>query len=77
MVIYYTHCSGPFFFHVVYLGDHSISIRVELPLFFGRHKACGILVPQPGIERALPDLEAQSLNHWTAREVPVPHVLNG
>ena len=32
--------------------------------------ACGILVPQPGFEPAPPALEAQSLNHWTAREVP-------
>ncbi|XP_073665439.1 solute carrier family 22 member 18 isoform X11 [Tursiops truncatus] len=33
--------------------------------------ACGILVPQPGIEPVPPAAEAQSLNHWTAREVPV------
>ena len=33
--------------------------------------ARGILVPRPGMEPALPALEAQSLNHWTAREVPV------
>ena len=32
--------------------------------------ACGILVPRPGIEPAPPALEAQSLNHWTAREAP-------
>ena len=32
--------------------------------------ACGIFVPQPGIEPMYPGLEAQSLNHWTAREVP-------
>ena len=31
---------------------------------------CGILVPRPGIEPAPLALEAQSLNHWTAREVP-------
>ena len=33
-------------------------------------EACGILAPKPGIEPAPPALEAQSLNHWTAREVP-------
>ena len=33
--------------------------------------ASGILVPQPGIEPMPPEVEAQSLNHWTAREVPV------
>ena len=35
---------------------------------FIRHTACGILVPQPGIEPMLPPLGAQSLNHWTTRE---------
>ena len=40
-------------------------------LFFGctsRH--AGILVPQPGVELVPPAVEARSLNHWTAREVP-------
>ena len=32
--------------------------------------ACGILVSQPGIKPVPPALEAWSLNHWTAREVP-------
>ena len=32
--------------------------------------ACGILVPQPGIEPVPPAVEAQSLNHQTTREVP-------
>ena len=31
---------------------------------------CGILVPRPGIEPGPPAVEAWSLNHWTAREVP-------
>ena len=31
--------------------------------------ACGILVPWPGIEPVPPALEAEGLNHWTAREV--------
>ena len=31
--------------------------------------ACGILVPQQGMEPEPPAMEAQSLNHWTAREV--------
>ena len=39
-------------------------------LFIFGHTACGILVPQPGIEPGPPALEAWSLNHWTAREVP-------
>ena len=40
--------------------------------FFWPHsKACGILVPRPGIEPMHLAVEAWSLNHWTAREVPV------
>ena len=30
----------------------------------------GILVPQPGIEPAIPVMKVQCLNHWTTREVP-------
>ena len=37
--------------------------------FFG-HKACGVLPPRPGIEPTPPRTGRQSLNHWTAREVP-------
>ena len=32
--------------------------------------AYGISVLQPGMEPMLSALEVQSLNHWTAREVP-------
>ena len=32
--------------------------------------ACRILVPQPGIEPVPPAVEAQSPNHWAAREFP-------
>ena len=39
--------------------------------------ACEILFPQPGIEPAPPAVEAQSLNHCTAREVPGYRVLLG
>ena len=31
---------------------------------------CGMQDTQPGILPVLPALEAQSLNYWTAREVP-------
>ena len=37
--------------------------------------ACEILVSQPVIKPLSPALGAQSLNHWTAREVP-EHSLN-
>ena len=36
---------------------------------------CGILVPGPGIKLSPSALEAQSLNHWTTREVPILCIL--
>ena len=44
-------------------------LKLKKKGFFGC-TACGILVPQPGKEPTSPELEAQSLNHWPAREVP-------
>ena len=41
---------------------------ISLLIFFGR-EACGILVPQPGIELAPPAFEVWSLDHWTTIEV--------
>ena len=40
-----------------------------LGFFWPYPMACGILVPPPRIERTCLAVEAQSLNHWTAREV--------
>ena len=37
--------------------------------------ACGVFVPWPGIKPVSPALEAQSLNHWATREVPVYHYI--
>ena len=39
-------------------------------VFWPHCTACGILVPRADIEPEPPALEAQSLNHWTAREIP-------
>ena len=40
-------------------------------LFIWQHcESCWILVPWPGIEPVPPAVEAQSLNHWTTREIP-------
>ena len=39
-------------------------------VFWPRCVACRILVPPPGMEPVPPAVEAQSPNHWTAREVP-------
>ena len=36
--------------------------------------ACRILVPQPGIQRMLPAVEVQSVNHWTPEKVPGGHL---
>ena len=46
-----------------------------LLLFWLCHVTCGILVPQPGTEPAPLTLEAQRVNHWTAREVLEIYVL--
>ena len=40
------------------------------------HEAWGILVPQPRIKPMLPAVEAQRLNHWTNREVPLISAFN-
>ena len=49
----------------IILGDFFV-----LFCFWLLCRACGILVPQSGIESAVPALEAQSLKHWIARELP-------
>ena len=46
-------------------------------LFWAHHTACGILVPQPGIEPRPFGMKAQSPNHWTAREFPYLFILKG
>ena len=43
--------------------------------FWPLSAACGILVPQPGIEPMSPAVEVQSLNHWTAKEVLICPIL--
>ena len=62
------------FFSFIYLYIHSFIwlhwVLVEACWIF----RCGMwdLVPWPGIEAGTPALEAQSLSHWTTREVPPP-----
>ena len=41
--------------------------------FLPHHKAGRILVSGPGIETVLPAVEAQSLNHWTTRQIPIKY----
>ena len=50
--------------------DFQTHLWISFLFFFWPHcAACGMLVPQPGIEPMPPALGAQSLNHWTTREV--------
>ena len=65
-----THFVIVFLYHTIIflLPDSSPCPR---PFFFRPCQvACGTLVPLPGIEPVPPAVEAQSLNHWTTREVP-------
>ena len=43
--------------------------------FWSCHAACRIIVPCPWIKPVPPVLVAQSLNHWTTREVPIERCL--
>ena len=57
--------------HVATNGIISFFFCFGLVFFFWPHRAaCRILVPQRGIKPTPPAVEAQSLNGWTAREVP-------
>ena len=53
-----------------------IFFNIGLPFFpfiftyLALHPACGILVPQSGIEPKTPALQTRNPNHLTAREVP-------
>ena len=51
--------------------SEKASSEQSCSLFSFGHATCGILLPRPGIEPIYPALEVQSLNHRTAREVPV------
>ena len=55
----------------------KLFIYLFVIIFWPHRTACEILVPPPGIEPMSPAVEAQSLNHWTAREVPGLLVLKG
>ena len=59
-------------------GKYALSKCADTPVVFFFFfsfwlccEACGILVPQLGIEPMPLAMEAQSSNHWTARELPV------
>ena len=47
-------------------SDYFFNLHLKaivIYLFFGHIAACGILVPQPGIERMALELEVQNPNH--------------
>ena len=48
-----------------HVGSPDVVSGLSCPL------ACGILVPQPGVEPQVPCIGRQVLNPWTTREVPV------
>ena len=59
--------------HTVLSTSHALSHLTPSKLlgFFGlHHRACGILIPQPGIKPMPSTVKAQSPNHWTARKFP-------
>ena len=45
-------------------------LKLKFSFSWPCYVACGILVPRPGVEPTPPALEAQSFNHWTAKEIP-------
>ena len=52
------------------MDEYFLMLESYIYIFWPHRVACGILVPRPGIELVPPAGEVQSLNHWTAREVP-------
>ena len=58
---------------IVYLPTVCLLIYLFIYLCGGGayYTTCGILVPWPGIEPLTPAVNAQSPNHWTAREFPL------
>ena len=55
----------------IYIYKH---VYIYVCIFWPCHTACRIVVPRPGIEPSLSAVEAQSLNHWTSRKVPIRSV---
>ena len=62
--------------HQSYLSSLKERLISGLLSVWLHHVACGILVPQPGIEPAPLAMKDWSSNHWTVREFPSPYSLN-
>ena len=56
--------------NLVFIMAVDICHKGQHEFFFFSHVARGILVPQPGIKLTTLTVKAQSLNHWTNREIP-------
>ena len=62
--------SGGKHFWGIWGTENRLSFSFLSFLFFLLYRMeCGILLSQAEIEPVLPAVEAQSLNHWTTREV--------
>ena len=55
---------------VRYINSWGFLLFFVVVVFWPSTRHAGFLVPRPGMEPAPPAVEAQSLNHWPAREVP-------
>ena len=62
---------------IKWILNQLVSLICNMCLFYlfafinwRRHAACGISVPQPGVEPVAPAVQAWSPDHWTAGEVP-------
>lgn len=51
-------------------------ILLGFTFFWTSHTARGIIIPQPAMESKTPEVEARSLNSWTARESQALHFLS-
>ena len=59
---------------IFHCGSRTLVVPCGLSswgLWVSCSEACGILVPQPGIEPVLPAVEAYRLKRWAIREVPL------
>ena len=70
---FYMLCNFFFFYQpdMTYWVKETDANRGFLFFVFFCYMACGILVPQPGIEPRPLAVKAQNLNHWTIREFPM------
>ena len=57
-------------FSLFYLPNNTKLVSFSFSFFWPHHRTSEILVPPPGKELTLPGRQVQTLNHWTAREVP-------